>query len=296
MKIQPWLLASLSTVAARPWTRAANTTDATYFFTFGDSYSQTGFSTSGTQPSASNPMGNPDLGTGTTTNGPNWIGYLTTTENTSLVLSYNLAVGGATIDNSLVSAYAGDVRSQVKLFEDVYSTKPASAPWTPQNAVFGVWIGINDIGNAFYNTDAETFTPKLINRLLSLVEEIYENGGRKFLFLNVPPTDRTPFFIDQGNETTAAVKSYLAVYNRNLKEKVEEWGVEKGDVTTVLYDSWSFMSKILDDPTAYGFPDATCINDDGTSCVWWNNYHPGLKYHALQAEDMKGFLGGLGGW
>ncbi|OOF96097.1 carbohydrate esterase family 16 protein [Aspergillus carbonarius ITEM 5010] len=291
MKLQPsWLLASsLSTVAA-------NTTSPTYFFTFGDSYSQTGFSTSSTQPSASNPMGNPDLGIGTTTNGPNWIGYLTTTENSSLVLSYNLAVGGATIDNSLVSAYAGDVSSQVKLFEDVYSTKPTSAPWTSENAVFGVWIGINDIGNAFYNTDAETFTPKLTSRLQSLMQEIYDNGGRKFLFLNVPPTNRTPMFIDQGNETTAEVASYLEVYNRNLKSMVEGWARERGDITTVFYDAWSFMSKVLNDPTAYGFPDATCINDDGTSCVWWNNYHPGMKYHSLQAADMKKYLGSLGGW
>ena len=56
------------------------------------------------------------------------------------------------------------------------------------------------------------------------------------------------------------------------------------------------MSKVLNDPTAYGFPDATCINDDGTSCVWWNNYHPGMKYHSLQAADMKKYLGSLGGW
>ncbi|KAI3023506.1 CAZyme family CE16 [Aspergillus niger] len=144
MKLQSsWLLASITmtgipTVTARPWTqrpRAENsTTNPTYFFTFGDSYSQTGFSASGTQPSASNPMGNPDLGIGTTTNGPNWIGYLTTTENASLVLSYNLAAGGATIDNALVPAYPGDLASQFRLFEDVYADKPASAPWSAEDA------------------------------------------------------------------------------------------------------------------------------------------------------------------
>ncbi|PKX95624.1 uncharacterized protein P174DRAFT_404460, partial [Aspergillus novofumigatus IBT 16806] len=54
-----WLVASaISTGAATPIRRAS---DTAYFFTFGDSYSQTGFSTSGEQPSASNPMGNPAL-------------------------------------------------------------------------------------------------------------------------------------------------------------------------------------------------------------------------------------------
>ncbi|OJI82311.1 hypothetical protein ASPTUDRAFT_45756 [Aspergillus tubingensis CBS 134.48] len=311
MKLPPsWLLASgitftmtaIPTATARPWTqvprpRAENTTtNPTYFFTFGDSYSQTGFSASGTQPSASNPMGNPDLGIGTTTNGPNWIGYLTTTENASLVLNYNFAAGGATIDNALVPAYPGDLASQFRLFEDVYAEKPETAPWDAKDAVFGVWIGINDIGNAFYSTDAATYTPKLISRLESLVEEVYKNGGRKFLFLNVPPTSRSPLFLDQGEEVVEQHAAYLAVYNENLEGMVERFNKGKGDVTTVLYDSWSFMTKILDDPTAYGFPNATCIDDDGTSCIWWNNYHPGMKYHLLQAEDMKGVMGGLGGW
>jgi phospholipase/lecithinase/hemolysin len=56
------------------------------------------------------------------------------------------------------------------------------------------------------------------------------------------------------------------------------------------------MTKILNNPQTYGFPNATCINDDGTSCLWWNNYHPGQKYHKLQAADMKQHLQALGAW
>lgn len=56
------------------------------------------------------------------------------------------------------------------------------------------------------------------------------------------------------------------------------------------------MTKVLDSPAKYGFPDATCINGDGTSCVWYNDYHPGQKFHQLQAEDMKKHLGSLGAW
>ncbi|KAE8136237.1 GDSL lipase/esterase [Aspergillus pseudotamarii] len=295
--LNSWLMASaISTVAARPWPRAVNTT-STYFFTFGNSYTQTGFSTTGEQPSPSNPMGNPTLGTGTTTGGENWVGYLTTGQNASLVLSYNLAVGGASIDNSLVQGSTDvDLASQVDIFDETYSIKPASAPWSADNSVFGFWIGINDIGNAFYNTDANTFTPKLIARLASLVEQIYSAGGRKFLFLNVPPTSRSPMFINQGNATVEQHAAYLAVYNKNLESMVDEFKINHTDVTVAYYDSWSFMTKILDNPTDYGFPDATCINEDGTSCVWWNDYHPSAKYHQLQAGDMKKVLQPLGAW
>ena len=87
------------------------------------------------------------------------------------------------------------------------------------------------IGNAFYSTDAATYTPKLISRLESLVEEVYKNGGRKFLFLNVPPTSRSPLFLDQGEEVVEQHAAYLAVYNENLEGMVERFNKGKGDVS-----------------------------------------------------------------
>ncbi|KAE8353989.1 GDSL lipase/esterase [Aspergillus coremiiformis] len=285
---------AIASVAAQSSPKAESTT---YFFTFGNSYTQTGFSTTGEQPSPANPMGNPALGVGTTTGGKNWVGYMTTAENASLVLSYNLAVGGASIDNTLVKGATDvDLASQVKIFDETYSKKPASAPWTAENAVFGFWIGINDIGNGFYKTDVATFPPKLIARLASLVEKIYSAGGRKFLFLNVPPTSRSPFFLEQGNATVQQHAAYVTAYNKNLKSMVDGFKANHTGVTVAYYDSWSFMTKILDSPTKYGFPDATCINEDGTSCIWWNNYHPSAKYQQLQAEDMKHVLQPLGAW
>ena len=88
------------------------------------------------------------LGQGTTAGGPNWIADLTVKYNQSLVLNYNLAVGGAVIDNNIVAnpGYPSDLVSQVALFKQTYSRKPASAPWTAASSVFGIWIGINESG------------------------------------------------------------------------------------------------------------------------------------------------------
>lgn len=60
------------------------------------------------------------------------------------MLSYNLAIGGATIDNLIVSSPADDLVSQVDVFQSTYSNKTKAAPWTGENAVFGFWIGINE--------------------------------------------------------------------------------------------------------------------------------------------------------
>ena len=101
-------------------------------------------------------------------------------------------------------------------------------------------LGEYSIGNAYYSTNAETYTPKLISRLESLVEEVYKNGGRKFLFLNVPPTSRSPLFLEQGEEVVKQHAEYLSVYNENLEGMVDDFTKKKGDVSFFLSCSLYF--------------------------------------------------------
>jgi len=88
----------------------------------------------------------------TVTGGPNWIDAETTVYNKSLILTYNLAYSGATIDANLVTPYTPTVKSltdQVNQFLASYADKPASVPWKSKHTLFSVWIGINDIGNSW---------------------------------------------------------------------------------------------------------------------------------------------------
>lgn len=62
----------------------------------------------------------------------------------------------------------------------------------------------------------------------------------------------------------------------------------------LFYDSFQYLTRVLDNPALYDYQDATCMNSDGTTCVWWNNLHPGWRYHKLQAEDMLPVLAPLG--
>ncbi|KAL1967666.1 hypothetical protein VTN77DRAFT_2923 [Rasamsonia byssochlamydoides] len=247
----------------------------TYFFVFGDSYSTTTFNVNSTQPSPSNPMGNPArVGQGTTGGGVNWVGFLTTTYNSSLLLTYDLAVAGATINNSVATFGYLDMVSQVKTFQSTYSAKPASARWS--SGRLSVCF-LDCVDHAFQTHDPTSFVPILMDHYATLVEKLYTDGARKFLFIN----KHAAFVADFNNGV------------RNLTTQVRQ---NHTDTTVVLYDSWTFMTKVLDNPTAYGYPNATCNDSDGTSCVWWNNIHPGTKYHQLQAEDMKSYLSSFGAW
>ncbi len=121
----------------------------------GDSYTQTGFDPTSTLASAGNVLGNPPYPGFTATGGENWVDYVTTQYNKSLILTYNYAYGGATIDATLVQPYTPTVLSltdQVNQFLSGAATKPASTPWTSSNSLFSVFIGINDIGNSWYQS------------------------------------------------------------------------------------------------------------------------------------------------
>jgi hypothetical protein len=69
------------------------------------------------------------------------------------VFTYNYAYGGATINATLVKPFEPSVLSltdQVNEYLSGAGTKPTVTPWTSSDALFSVWIGINDIGNSFY--------------------------------------------------------------------------------------------------------------------------------------------------
>ena len=158
-----------------------------------DSYTTTGFDPNGTLPVPGNPLGNPKYPVGGSfipdviyTNnrvqgnigggGANWIDLDTTVYNKSLVLTYNYAHGGATIDTSLVVPYEPTILSsadQVNEFLTTVASKPTSVPWTSFNAIFSIWIGINDIGNTFYlSGDRNTFDDTLLSAEFALVQKL----------------------------------------------------------------------------------------------------------------------------
>ena len=96
--------------------------------------------------------------------------------NKSLVLTYNYAYGGATIDASLVTPYKQGVLSltdQVNEFLATVANKPASTPWTSSNALFSIWIGINDIGNSYnLSGDRNAFNDELLSAEFALLYKL----------------------------------------------------------------------------------------------------------------------------
>jgi hypothetical protein len=164
-----------------------------HLFVFGDSYTQTGFDVKGAQPSLSNPFGNPPYPGWTSSNGPNWVGFLTSTYNASKLLTYNVAYGGATVDSNLVTPYQPTVLSLKNQVQDLYipsygTPNNASASWEASDSLHAFFIGINDVGNSWWLDNATALYDRIFDVYAGLLDQVYDTGARNFLFLSVPPS------------------------------------------------------------------------------------------------------------
>ncbi|TFK33795.1 fungal cellulose binding domain-containing protein [Crucibulum laeve] len=257
--------------------------------TSGDSYTQTGFTPSGALPSDSNPFGNPTYPGYTSTGGENWVGYVTTQYNKSLLYTYNYAYGGATIDANLVTPYTPTVLSltdQVNQFLNSVASKPASTPWTSSNSLFSIWIGINDIGNSYYlSGDRAAFSDTLLNAEFALVQKLSNAGARNFLFANVPPVDRSPMMLAQSVDAQAIEKVVITGFNNKLAAKISAFKAANGGVQTFLWDTNAQFTTILNSPSTYGFKDATSYGD-GSTIFWINDLHPNSYAHKFFGQEV----------
>lgn len=145
----------------------------------GDSYTDSGFNPEGVQPNDTYPLGNPFTNSSTPpyhtfTNGPNWIQYLTFKYNESQVETYNLAVSGSTVDNSIFDEPGdADLVHQISgRFAPNY-VNMESVGWTSSNALFSLFFGINDVNRSWNKQDGKvneaifSIYPKLLDSVCS---------------------------------------------------------------------------------------------------------------------------------
>ncbi|OJJ63017.1 hypothetical protein ASPSYDRAFT_41714 [Aspergillus sydowii CBS 593.65] len=241
-------------------------------------------------------MGNPQLGHGAAADSINWVGYLTTQYNDTTVLSYNHAVSGATVNNSIVASdhdVPQDLVYQVlDGFERNYCPPHiAGLGWRAEEALFGVWIGINDIYFAYQLPDPLEILSRVLQSYFNLVDHLHACGARDFLVFNIPPCDRTPNIVALKQSERELYESVTAQFNNRLRHGVEEWRSANPDSTMRTYDAWSFFTEILDNPQQYGFVDSTCIGYE-QGCLWWDDFHSVSAFHNLLAADVGRFLVG----
>jgi phospholipase/lecithinase/hemolysin len=179
---------------------------------------------------------------------------LTTTYNESYIQTYNLAYGGATVDSNLVKPYIDTVLSLRNQVEDefvpVYGSHPSFAPWKSNDSLFAFWIGINDVGNSWWLN-----YPALYDQIFlvydSLLEKLYATGARNFLYLTVPPVEKSPLTVGNGEYAVENEGLVIKDWNKRVHALAAAFKAKHEDAVTFVHDTYAVYDKVIADPKAF---------------------------------------------
>jgi len=206
---------------------------------------------------------------------------------------------------------------------------------TATDAAYAMWIGTNDIGVYAFLTDSEVLGKVLsdyTNCVYEAFDSIYASGGRYFVLLNVAPLYLASLYSNDtlmgsgpnhywpdkpANHTQVAdvMHEYVTTVNSVYKYQTPfEVLVAKRypGAEFALFDVWSLMSDIYDNPTMYlngsasanvtGFEHhcslngSVCVNEYGgaspDSFMWYDELHPSEQTDRIIAKNFVDVLAG----
>jgi hypothetical protein len=103
-----------------------------------------------------------------------------------------------------------------------------------QETVYSIWIGTNDLGNNAFITDSQVKNktiPDYINCVYSVLDQVYANGGRYFVLMNLAPLQLSPLYATPENGGVGA--------NRYWPDKPD-------NLTLISYRMWEQVATAND--------------------------------------------------
>ncbi|KAJ3557005.1 hypothetical protein NM688_g1712 [Phlebia brevispora] len=206
---------------------------------------------------------------------PNWVGYLV--KKYPSLLAYDYAVGGSQVD---------DVRGQIQTrFLPSAGQKPGWASWDGSNSLFVTWIGINDC--EFRSSWNKSRFEMYQQQLLEQEESLYLAGARNFLFIDIPPLEKSPAYRG-GYSRHHEQQTVFDNWNSALYHSVAKFAAAHPDTTTLLYSSHDVFSRMLANPSAYGLNASNAHRSGGS--IWFDYLHPTSAVHSILAREIDEFL------
>jgi phospholipase/lecithinase/hemolysin len=187
-----------------------------------------------------------------------------------------------------------------------YAQPTLSTFINPSKTLVTFWIGINDINDsAKYSVDFAIFYDKLITTLFESVQSVYNAGYRNFLFMNLPPLDRTPGNILK--TTPLPNTTMINLWDRTLTSHIHTFNEQNPHANAFGFDVNGFLNKVLDSPGKYGIKNVTgyCKSYDQPyvdtdperyGCLpldeyaWFNDGHMTSRVHEILAGEVRKFL------
>lgn len=165
------------------------------------------------------------------------------------------------------------------------------------NALFVVFSGSNDLADVLsLRLDPATTIATTIEGIREAILAFKAAGARTILVPNLPNLGKVPLVTQNGPRVAAFATALTEQYNAALDAMLDT--IE--DVDIVRFDTFAFVTDVVDNPTAYGFTNSTeaCYSGfvtpdpTATECadpdahVFWDGEHPTAKFYSLLADEL----------
>ncbi|KAH6988398.1 hypothetical protein EDB80DRAFT_755856 [Ilyonectria destructans] len=181
-----------------------------------------------------------------------------------------------------------------------------------RKALVSSWIGINDISDSsrykfpIYNASnfQELYT-EMIHSQFAAIENVYAAGYKNFLFLNLPPLDKTPSAQISSNPLPNT--AMITTWNSVLNETAKNFSASHPGTTAMVFDAYNWLTYVFDNAADFGITNTTSFcsaygswdiatNYAAYGCnpiydyFWYNSGHITYHTHAILATKLKEFL------
>lgn len=203
--------------------------------------------------------------TGTAEGGPNWVEFLTgcglkpglNDPKTCDMQLWDFAFGGADISADYLPRhhnYSVQLDEQVQQFL-TYGEPVLSDFVNKDQTLVAIWIGINDINDsASMDLDFPDFYNTIIAALFASMQKLLDTGYKHFLFVNLPPLDRTPGNNERDGEPSPT-KQMIEQFNQALHNQSQTFGHDNAGASVLNYDANTFLNGVMDRPGKFGIRD-----------------------------------------
>lgn len=196
---------------------------------------------------------------------------------------------------------------QVGLYSSLTGGKASAS------TLYVLWAGANNIFNALsnpsgfltLNSTAKTAADDIASNISTLAGE----GGKNFLWFNLPPLGEIPYIQDNSNpiiKSLGATAGNAAAAAFNSEMSTDAASLEKTlGVNIVQVDINSLFGQLASDPGKYGFVDvkdagwcgtdgvSTCASNNPNGFLFWDELHPTTAADALIADAVENEVSGI---
>jgi thermolabile hemolysin len=212
---------------------------------------------------------------GRVSNGPVWVEFLADADMLNCELDDN-AYAGAQTSGDMPPGLLQQINHYVST-EDL-----------PNNALFVIWIGANDI----LGESGTPHLPTIVSNIGTALEMLANFGAQNLLILNLPDLGSLP--LTRNSESAPLATLTTQVFNQKLAEVINNFAAANPDIKIYQLDIFSLFKDINAHPASYGFTNVTDVlqdlsqpynfeNPDGY--VFWDEIHPTTEAHLEIAEQ-----------